>query len=534
MPKTNRTCHISNYFFCIIIVIALAGPAYSTDSASIVSDKNAIIQNIFFEGNKRTREKTILLFMAIDTGEVCDSTRIAIAENNLRKSGLFDYVKIFPILHKGKASLHVLVREKRYFSISDYSGTIYNMRYNEPTDRIWLQGYGTLTFDNFRGMAERIDVSASLIRIRYIGLSWYKPLITTPYYINIGTKIGSSPSVITPWHSKFFNSSFLSLGRNIGKSSNLSSSLIGAYRIYTWEGGKGRLYLNDMRKRELPKKQELLELGYTFNNSWVYKETTIVYADSIPKDTLYNTYEWKSWDSVYVNKHESRPYNELFLSLSWKTNKQNKYYNPNKGFYFYINALTNALYPYDDPYLDESKEKYLQLSSDIRIFHRGIWENNIVAYRVRPLARLFGAGNVYSGIYMGSEISLRGYGRGAFGGTQYNNRLLFSWEYRFPLVTLPEMKFPWLSWYDEELKSFHSRIDGALILDCGYIWKDLLGLRHPKKDHESAAGAGLGFRFMFPSLRRSVCAEIVFPFAFPEGYFEKYFPALYLYLDLPF
>ena len=135
---------------------------------------------------------------------------------------------------------------------------------------------------------------------------------------------------------------------------------------------------------------------------------------------------------------------------------------------------------------------------------------------------------------MGSETSLRGYGRGGFGGSQYNNRLLFSWEYRFPIVTLPEMSFPWLSWYDKSLSNFRSRIDGALILDCGYIWKDVFNLQHPKEDHRSAAGAGFGFRFMFPSLRRSVCAEMVFPFAFPEGYFEKYGPAIYLYLDMPF
>ena len=506
MYKTIRAFHISYYIFCITIIIALVNPSYSLDTSSIESDKKITIRNIYFEGNKRTREKTILLYMNIDTGDVCDSSRIAIAEENLRDSDLFDYVKIFPIFNKGIASLHVLVREKRYFSISDYSGAIYDKRYGSNTDRIWLQGYGTVTFNNFRGRDERLNIYASLIRIRYIGVSWYKPFITIPYYFQIGSTIGTYPSIVKPWHIDFFNTSYLTIGRHIGKNSSLYSSLIGKYKKCSWEG------------------------------AWY--STDSVDADSNNNPIFDTTY----YDSI-IEPYEE-PFSELFLSLGWKTDKRKPKYNPHNGFYFSSYALTNALYPFEDWLLNEDDFIYLELANDFRFFHRGIWESNTVAYRIRPLIRLFGRGNIYSGIYMGNEITLRGYGHGAFGGSRYNNRLLFSWEYRFPIVELPELQFPWLAWYDEGLKSFRVRIDGAFILDCGYIWEDLVDLRHPKEDHQSAAGAGFGFRFMFPFLKRSICAEIVFPFAFPEGYFDDpekfgednnlYSPALYLYLDIPF
>lgn len=496
MHKTNRAFHISYYIFYISVVIALVNPSYSLDTTSIESDKKTVIRNIYFEGNKRTREKTILLFMNIDTGDVCDSSRIAIAEENLRESDLFDYVKIFPILNKGIASLHVLVREKRYFSISDYGGVIYDKRYGSNTDRIWLQGYGTVAFKNFRGRNEQLNISASLIRIRYIGASWYKPLITIPYYLRIGSTIGTYPSVVNLWHIDLFNTSYLSVGRHIGKNSSLYSSLIGKYKKCKW---KGAWYSTD-------------SVDVDSNNNTIY--------DTTHYDHIIKPYE--------------EPFTELFLSLGWKTDKRKPKYNPHNGFYFSTYALTNALYPFEDWLLNEDDFIYLELANELRFFHRGIWESNTVAYRIRPLIRLFGKGNIYSGIYMGNENTLRGYGHGSFGGSRYNNRLLFSWEYRFPITELPEIRFPWLAWYDEGLKSFRVRIDGAFILDCGYIWEDLLDLRHPKRDHQSAAGAGFGFRFMFPFLKRSICAEMVFPFAFPEGYFEKYFPALYLYLDLPF
>lgn len=488
MHKTTRACCNSYIIFCITIIIAVINPLYASDTSSTDSKTEGIIDKIIIDGIKRTKERTILLYMDIDSGDIYDTAMITQAEKRLNESKLFDHVKIFSIPKENNVTLLVVVREKQYFTISNYGGVIHDKRYGEPTDRIWLQGYGTVTLNNFGGRNEKLNISASLIRIRYIGLSWYKPIITTPYYIQIGSKLGTYPSIVNPLHIEFFNTSYIIIGRNFGKYLKLYSSLTGKYKKSRWEG------------------------------IWY----------SIVTDTINNTSDTIHYDDI-IETYE-KPYSELFLSLGGKFDKRNKIFNPHSGFYFSINALTNVLYPW----LRDYEYCYLQISNDLGFYHRGIWESNTVAYRIRPLIRFFGKGNIHTGVFMGSETSLRGYGRGGFGGSQYNNRLLFSWEYRFPIVTLPEMSFPWLSWYDKSLNSFRSRIDGVLILDCGYIWKNVFNLQHPKEDHRSAAGAGFGFRFMFPSLRRSVCAEMVFPFAFPEGYFEKYGPTMYLYLDMPF
>lgn len=533
MHKTSRACRNSLFFFCITVIIPVINPLYASDTVSINSTIQDIIEKIIIDGNKRTKEKTILLYMDINSGDTYDSLRIVEAETRLKNSRLFDHVKIFTIPTEDKVTLLVVVREKRYFVISNYGGVIYDKRYGVPTDHIWLQGYGTVTFNNFGGRNEQLNVSASLIRARYLGLSWHKPFITIPYFLKIGSRVGTYPSVVTPWHVNFYNSSFLTLGRTFRYSSKLFSTLLGRYMSYTWKGGDGELEINGKGKTNLPDDPELPPM--VKDADWTYyKIDSIILNDSNqPIDTLYDKYVWDGYSSRKINKYE-KPFTELYLSLGWITDKRDKYFNPHTGFYYSSVAMTNALWPYRDVNIANKDIRYLQLSNDFRFFHRGFWESHTIAYRIRPLIRLFGKGNVYSGIYMGSETSLRGYGHGDFGGYQYNNRLLFSWEYRFPIVTLPEMSFPWLSWYDKSLSNFRSRIDGAFILDCGYIWKDVFNFKHPKEDHESAAGAGFGLRFMFPSLQRSVCAEMVFPFAFPEGYFEKYGPAIYLYLDLPF
>ena len=534
MHKYTRACRNSYFLFCITVISAVINPLYASDTTAInpETEVNGIIDKIIIDGNKRTKTKTIHLYMDIDSGDIYDSSRVAEAEKRLKDSKLFDHVKIFTIPKEETVTLLVVVREKRYFTISNYGGVIYDRRYGEPTEHIWLQGYGTVTFNNFGGRNEQLNISASLIRVRYVGLSWYKPFITIPYYVKLGTRIGSYPSVVTPWHVNFFNSSFLTYGRKFGTDSRLYSTLLGRYMSYTWKGGDGILEINGERITKLPDDPELPPM--IKDSDWTYHKIDSIILDNNgqPIDTLYDEYVWDGFSSWKINKYED-PFTELYLSIGWITDKRDQYFNPHKGFYYSFIATTNALWPYKDINIADEDIRYLQLSNDFSFFHRGIWESNTVAYRVRPLIRLFGKGNIYSGIYMGSETSLRGYGHGAFGSYEYNHQLLFSWEYRFPIVTLPEMSFPWLSWYHKSMNSLRSRIDGALILDCGYIWKDFENLIHPVGDHVSAAGAGFGFRFMFPSLRRSVCAEIIWPI-YPKEYADGWPPALYLYLDLPY
>ncbi len=464
--------------------------------------------------------------MGIDTGDVYDSSMIKIAEDNLNATGLFNHVKIHAMVNPYKVIVLVIVRENQRYSLSSIGGVIYNAKYGSPTDRIWVQGYGAITNNNFRGMHEKLKISASLWTIRYIGFSWSKPLITVPYFMTIGSTIGSSPYLNSPFHLKFYNSSFLTLGRRFGKASKLYSSILGTYKVHEWKGGDGELTISNDYFGDLPSHPDMSPM--IRDTSWTFMKIDTL---GVGPDSLDTTnYRWRGYSSDTIGFYEDS-YTEAFLSFGWLTDKRDIKYNPHKGFYFGIGTKTNVLWPYKD--IHGEKQTYLQINNEFRFYHRGIWKNNVAAYRIRSSTKPHGKGNVYSGMYMGNEYSLRGYGTGAFGSYEYNHRLLFSTEYRFPVYTMPPMRFPWLAWYDKSLNDFIIQIDGALILDCGYIWKDFTEFYHPNDGHQSAAGTGLGLRFMMPSLKRAVCADVVWPI-YPQKYATAWPPSVYLYLDLPF
>jgi outer membrane protein assembly factor BamA len=520
-------------FYHLVKTIVIIASLLSTlsvnanTSPDTVYDENRTrkISTIVIDGNKVTKAKIIKRYMGIDTGDVYDSSVIKTAEENLNASDLFSHVKIHTVVNPNKVIVLVIVREKQRYALSSIGGVIYNTKYGQKTERIWIQGYGAVTNNNFRGMSESLRLSASLWTIRYIGFSWTKPFITVPYYIKIGSTIGSSPYLTTPFHLKFYNSSSFTVGRKFGQSSKLYSSLHGTYKVHEWKGGDGELSIINEHIENLPSHPEMSPM--IRDTSWIFMEIDTMGMNPDSFDTTY--YLWDGFSDKKIKKYEE-PYTEAFLSLGWATDKRDIKYHPHKGFYFSANIKTNALWPYKD--IHGEKKRYLQLNNEFRFYHRGIWKKNVAAYRVRSSIKPYGKGNIYSGMYMGNEYTLRGYSTGAFGSYEYNHRLLFSTEYRFPIYQLPALRFPWLAWYDSSLNNFIIQIDGALILDCGYIWKDLKNLIHPRTDHKSAAGTGFGLRFMLPSLKRAICAEVVWPI-YPKERASGW-PALYLFLDLPF
>lgn len=516
----------------IITLLSIFSLYLHASSKSVYNqNRKRKIGTIVIDGNKVTKAKTIKLIMGIDTGEVYDSSKIRIAGENLAATGLFSHDTIHVMINPYKVILLVIVREKQRYLLSSIGGVIYQHKYGEKTDRIWIQGYGAVTNNNFRGRYEKLRLSASLWTIRYIGFSWEKPFIVNPYYIRIGSTIGSSPYLTNPFHLKFYNSSFLTFGRKIGKASRLYTSLFGTYKVHEWKGDDGILYENKEPSENYSKPPA--QLPRNRDTQWydtlmeVKVDPTGIGPDTL--DTIYTYYRWRGFSSDTIEFYE-KSYSEALLSLGWITDKRDIRYNPQKGFVFSMGAKTNALYPYSD--IADQKKIYLQLNNEVRFYHRGIWKNNVAAYRVRSSIKPFGEGNIYSGMYMGNEFTLRGYGTGAFGSYKFNNRLLFSTEYRFPICQLPPMPFPWLAWYDHSLNNFIIQIDGALILDCGYIWHDFMNFYHPRQDHITAAGTGFGLRFVLPSLQRAICAEFVWP-VYPKERASGW-PTPYLYLDLPF
>lgn len=550
MQNKNLTFPIIDILlFVLLIVLPCSTEMISTDSIRLI--QKPVIKNIIIDGNKKTKEKIILLFINIAIGDIYDTSKIRIAEERLNESKLFNHVKIFPIINRERVNLLVIVREKNYLSLGNFGAILYDKKYRYDTDWYWLQVYVGINNTNFLGRNENISLSASIWSTRHIGLSWSKQFITKPFFINIGTVIGDKTSTVSGWHTDFYNNSYISFGSKLWKTSRVYTTFNGTYKRYEWAGENGFLLINNawIAKRtkdiSLPEHLTFLKEKMQMDSDWEYThiQKNIEDDSTIIKTT---TYKWKGEHSKVIEYYE-RNLTEAHITIGFSTDHRNRRFNTNKGFYFKTSLTTNAPYPYRKPIIDKTtddwniigEEKITHLISytDFRLFHRGIWKNNIVAYRFRPSLTLYGEGNVYRGMYMGNEYSLRGYSTGAFGGSTFNDRFLFSLEYRFRIAKLPFINFsrfkPLLSWYINDLDKLPIVIDGTLILDCGHIWKEFASPLSSDAGYATGAGTGIGLRILFPSIKRTINIELVWPI-YPSNNFKFKNVSWYFYLDFPF
>lgn len=228
-------------------------------------------------------------------------------------------------------------------------------------------------------------------------------------------------------------------------------------------------------------------------------------------------------DSLY-DKSNIKIFKELYSAVGWSTDRRDRSYDASRGWSISADAFTNVLYA-------GNYNKYLQLNTDMRLYHRGLFRNDRFAYRAQLITRTNDAGG-YKRIYIGGEGSVRGFARDQFGlSGVMNDYAVLSAEYRFPLWTTPSFDIWLLSDYSDMLKSFFLRLDGALIFDAGHIWYDLA---HPFTQRENGAGVGAGIRIMAPTLLRSLCFDVVWGIpgtSNPLGFKLSAVPGAYLYLD---
>jgi outer membrane protein assembly factor BamA len=197
---------------------------------------NDTIRSISFYGNRITAEKTIRLYLALDTGIIYDSSVVLKAKNNLLGSGLFSRVDIFQQPAPSGIKLLIIVSEKSYLQISDIGGELNYLKYGYDVERPWWRARLGLKYVNFMGTMEHLSVNASIWESRSFKISWMKPFLGTRYFTDISTSISFKPDLYLPFDRFNMNLSGIA-GRRIFTNSLVYISIIPSYEKKYWLDG---------------------------------------------------------------------------------------------------------------------------------------------------------------------------------------------------------------------------------------------------------------------------------------------------------
>lgn len=365
-----------------------------------------------------------------------------------------------------------VILEEKLYVSPGGGGMWYSYKYGEKD--LWLRLELGLSINNFRGMMENFQASVSVWDWRSISFSWSKPILPSDYFFTISTGIDYYPDEIKTTDHFMINSRFR-FGRKINNRSKIS-------------------------------------LGV---NPTLRKDATTK-VDSI------------SQNAFFTHKSFLKNY-ELFGSLFWISDFRRPYFDPCRGWLGYAEIKSNHLY-------SGKFDPFIQFTTNFAFYHSGILSDHKVAYRLQTVFRNDKGGPLHI-IQMGGNGSLRGYLDGALGYIfEADNSLLFSMEYRFPLLEMPPLKLPILGEKNKAFAALRYRIDGAFIADYGRLSErttDLLGMT--KGSVESGTGLGFGLRVMLLNLERSVAADVVWGKDNTSKVIRfKKIPTLHTYIDLYF
>lgn len=413
---------------------------------------------IYIYGNRRTKDEIIRAYLDLDSGAVVDSALIAAAKKRVESTGLFAKVEIFPVRMPEATDLRVIVIEELYFSITDVGGEFLR-RYgtaSEDAEKWWQRGRVRFAFTqrNFRGRLETLKLSMTLLEWRSLSLSWYKPFLSTPYFLQASIGLSDNPS--------------------------FSDSLRG-------QTVSGALYG-----------------GMNFpNRSRVYTSLASV---------LRNTRDERNDPEV------DRRFTETVLSAGWSIDRRNRRFDPLQGFTIGTRGKISVVAPEEDAWRRNEdiplSRNYGQIEVTSKFFVPGFWprKGDVFATRGKVLLRNT-EGGILNRISAGGESSIRGTSGGSLDAHRRgNNLLLLSGEYRFPIWKTPP--FHPFSMFDfstlgYDLKSFYYRFDGSVFVDGAYVWEkwdDPLGGVHQK---EKAITGGVGLKLVMPTVGQIISFDIV-------------------------
>ena len=487
-PLQKRLCTAVVVFFCAAMSIgaqtdsALPGPLAPAQT----TPTPARIQKIVISGARVTKPSVMRLLLQIDTTMTCDSALFSGARLRLERTGLFTAVTVTSFLLDSQTVVSVYVREASYFGIDNAGLDLLTHKYGQ--EQFWWRLRGGIFHSNFRGMMERLSVSAYIWDDKYLGIGWTKPILATPYQFGISAGIRDFPYTISPYH-RTSGSGRISVSRQLTPASTVS---VGMSQIANQTHYRG-----------------------------------IAVPDTSANRVTINLNRYRIDQSIH-NYHEG------FFLTGFSIDKRNAAFDPSSGWSIQSSLKTNAWYP-------DIAHPFIQADCDLRGYLPAFLSRHRFAAWIHATLRDRDAGELY-GLSAGSENSIRGYPSDYFGllhdarGVRLfaNNKVCALLEYRWPIWQTPSIDMPVLSDFRSELKGFYYRFDAALIMDGGMLWNRID--EDPQRTAQYGLGLGGGVRIMIPTLGRSLCLDIVSGRveSSPWNSLAFYTPLIHAYIDLFF
>jgi outer membrane protein assembly factor BamA len=461
----------------LILTILLAAALSLQSRPSSAAGADVYIRGIEIYGNVTTRPEILRHFITFDTGQVLDTASLRATRAALLATGLYDKVDVFSHMREDGAHVFIILRESLRLQLG-YGGSYSTRRYGQQD--LWLSLSVDAGFSNFRGRMEELWVGVGVWDRWALDVSWYKPFLSTPYYILIGAGTATYPDFILPLDYVDVYAT-ATAGRKFGEYSSVSLSAIPVYRHRGIVGRVNRLPAADGDGT-------LLDGG-----------------TRIDPDGFRN--------EIY----------EAFAQLSYSVDRRNARFDPQSGWYAATALRTNRLYSGENV-------PFFQLANEFR-YYVPLGPGDMASARLRLTLRDRDAGAYHRLVYGGAG-EVRGYSDNALGWDFVaNSSLLASVKYHKRVFQSPRVPMPLIDLIFTGVKEVSFRFDATFIADYARLSRGHLGILTLSEPWRSGLGIGFGTRIVVPELRQSGCVELVFG-RIDNADGVRWEPALHLYLDL--
>lgn len=484
------------------------------------------VREIVIVGNTRTREEVVRMFLRLDTGAVYDSTALAVARLRLMNTRVFFSVNILRVPKQDGISIYVMLKELPRYTLTDIGGVLYTQIYGDTAVSFWrlCRGLVTLRVGNVGGTLGALSFAVSFWEFRHASVTWYKPLLPSPYYLMLSGGWLSYPNEARPWRRNMAHAS-VGTGRRLDfADSRVFASLSPQYNKATYEGPTyaGRLSQTILADTALSDSRVVHSIAARDDDS--------VWSDTVRlSDTTVEITRWRgsgNWEA----DQRTKEFVDIYTSCGYVYNNVDENYPHLTGFYALGALGMNVPLP-----SSPSSKFFVQLSTDFRFYNRAWPRGSSMAWRAQSTFRTSDGGDFHT-VTAGNEHTIRGfYGNELGNNSRANNRLLFTAEYRIPMFRTPSMRLPGIATLVVPTREVYYRFDGTLFVDLAHLWPEI---ENTLTHDENAASIGAGVRMTAQPAKRAICFDLV-PFVNYQGDWARTITDphswfWHLYVDLSF